>query len=61
MSPDIFNLAVFYFKHDLSETGFCLRLQVEPTQEDLIDIATSRLQSHKLALSSGSNWVGSTW
>jgi hypothetical protein len=23
---------VFYFKHDVSETGFCLYLQVEPTQ-----------------------------
>jgi hypothetical protein len=22
----------FYLKHDLSETGFCLHLQVEPTQ-----------------------------
>jgi hypothetical protein len=22
----------FYLKHDVSETGFCLRLQVEPSQ-----------------------------
>jgi hypothetical protein len=28
----IINDPVFHFKHDVSETGFCLRLQVEPTQ-----------------------------
>jgi hypothetical protein len=29
---DIIRLADFYLKHDVSETGFCFRLQVEPTQ-----------------------------
>jgi hypothetical protein len=29
---DIMHRPVFYLKHDVSETGFCLRLQVEPTQ-----------------------------
>jgi hypothetical protein len=28
----IIHRPVFYLKHSLSETGFCLRLQVEPTQ-----------------------------
>jgi hypothetical protein len=29
---DIIHNNVFYLKHKVSETGFCLRLQVEPTQ-----------------------------
>jgi hypothetical protein len=29
---------VFYLKHDVSETEFCLRFQVEPTQLDSIDV-----------------------
>jgi hypothetical protein len=29
---DIINRPVFHLKHHVSETGFCLRLQVEPTQ-----------------------------
>jgi hypothetical protein len=29
---DIIQRPVFYLKHDLSEAGFCRRLQVEPTQ-----------------------------
>jgi hypothetical protein len=29
---DIVNRPVFYLKHNISETGVCLRLQVEPTQ-----------------------------
>jgi hypothetical protein len=28
----IIHRPVFYLKHDVSETGFCLRLQVEPSQ-----------------------------
>jgi hypothetical protein len=28
---------VFYFKHDVARTEFCLHLQVEPTQLDPID------------------------
>jgi hypothetical protein len=26
------HLSVFYLKHDISENGFCLSLQVEPTE-----------------------------
>jgi hypothetical protein len=29
---DIINHPVFNLKHDVSETGFCLRLQMKPTQ-----------------------------
>jgi hypothetical protein len=29
---DIILRPVFYLKHYVSQTGFCLRLQVEPTQ-----------------------------
>jgi hypothetical protein len=29
---DIILRPVFYLKHDVSDTAFCLRLQVEPTQ-----------------------------
>jgi hypothetical protein len=29
---DIIHRTVFYLKHDVSETAFCLRIQVEPTQ-----------------------------
>jgi hypothetical protein len=35
---------VFYLKHDVSETWFCLRLQVVPTQLDAIDRASRCLQ-----------------
>jgi hypothetical protein len=45
---NIKNTLAFYIKHDVSETGFCLRLQVE-------------VRRQRLALSIGSNWVGSTW
>jgi hypothetical protein len=31
----------FYLKHNVSETGFCLRLQVEPTQLGPIDRPSS--------------------
>jgi hypothetical protein len=31
---------VFYLKHDISETGFCLRFQVEPTQLGPVDTAS---------------------
>jgi hypothetical protein len=30
--PDIIHRFVFYLKHKVLESGFCLRLQVEPTQ-----------------------------
>jgi hypothetical protein len=29
---DIIHRPVIYLKHDISDTGFCLHLQVEPTQ-----------------------------
>jgi hypothetical protein len=29
---DIIHRPGFYLKHDVSEAGFCLRLQVEPTR-----------------------------
>jgi hypothetical protein len=32
----------FYLNHDVSETGFCFRLQMEPTQLDPIDRAITR-------------------
>jgi hypothetical protein len=31
---DIIYRPVFYLKHDVSETAFCLIFQVEPTQLD---------------------------
>jgi hypothetical protein len=36
---DIIHRAVFHLKHDVSETGLCLHLQVEPTQIDPIERA----------------------
>jgi hypothetical protein len=33
---DVIYHRVFYLKHNVSETGFCLRLEVEPTQSDPI-------------------------
>jgi hypothetical protein len=35
---DVIHLSVFYLKHDVSEVGFCLRFQVEPTQMGLKEI-----------------------
>jgi hypothetical protein len=37
---DIIHRPVFYLKQDFSDTGFCLRLQVEPTQMGPTDRAT---------------------
>jgi hypothetical protein len=37
MFLDCFHRPVFILKHNVSETGFCLRLQVEPTQLGPID------------------------
>jgi hypothetical protein len=34
---DINHCPIFYLKHDVSEAGFYLRLQVEPTQLDPVD------------------------
>jgi hypothetical protein len=41
---DIFHHRVFHIKHNVSETGFCLRLQVEATQ-------LGPVQRQRLALS----------
>jgi hypothetical protein len=46
----------FYLKtYNVSETGFCLRLQVEPNQLGPIDRASPYLPSEGLALSTGPN------
>jgi hypothetical protein len=37
---DIIHRSVFYLKHSILETGFCLRLEVEPTQLFSIDRAS---------------------
>jgi hypothetical protein len=37
---DIIHRPVLYLNHDISETGFCLRLQVEPTDMGQIDAAS---------------------
>jgi hypothetical protein len=42
LSPDTSKV---YLKHDISETGFCLRVQVELTQLDAIDRASLCLRT----------------
>jgi hypothetical protein len=42
---DIIYRPVFCLNHNVSENGFCLRLQVEPTQFGLINKARLCLQS----------------
>jgi hypothetical protein len=39
------NRRVYFSTHNVSETGFCLRLQVEPTQLGPIDRATPYLRT----------------
>jgi hypothetical protein len=51
---DIIHRPVFYLKHGVSETGFFLRLQVEPTQSVSASVSG-------LALSIRSNYAGCTW
>jgi hypothetical protein len=41
---DIIHRPVSYLKHDVSETGFCFRLQVGPAQSDPIERAGLCLQ-----------------
>jgi hypothetical protein len=41
----IHRLVHFLKKHNVSETGFCLRLQVKPTQLDPIDRASPYLRT----------------
>jgi hypothetical protein len=43
---DIIHRPVFYLKHDVSETGFCLHLRVELTQLGPIDTASLCLWPH---------------
>jgi hypothetical protein len=45
--PVIFfqNRLVYFSKHDVSETEFCLRLQVKPTQLGPTDRATPYIQT----------------
>jgi hypothetical protein len=40
----------FYLKHNVSETGFCFRLQVEPTQAQSTDLVpiSRHLHQHKI-------------
>jgi hypothetical protein len=52
---DIIHHPVFYLKHGISVTAFCLRLQVEPAQLDPKDNPeTETISIHW-------TWVGSTW
>jgi hypothetical protein len=44
---DIINSPVFCLKHDVSETGFCFRFQVEPSQMGPIDIVSVDQQQHQ--------------
>jgi hypothetical protein len=37
---DIIHRNVFYLKHKVSETGFCLRLQVEPIQLGTLELVS---------------------
>jgi hypothetical protein len=42
---DIIQPPVFYLKHDVSETGFCLHLHVEPAQVGQLESASICLQT----------------
>jgi hypothetical protein len=37
---DIIHYTLFYLKHNVLETGFCIRIQAEPTQLGPIDRAS---------------------
>jgi hypothetical protein len=45
MFLDIINRPVYITNHNGSETGFCLRLQVKPTQSGPIDRASPYLRT----------------
>jgi hypothetical protein len=47
---DIIHRPVFYLKHNVLETGFCLRLKVEPTELSQIDRASLYLRRQRPAL-----------
>jgi hypothetical protein len=55
---DIIQRLTFYLNHNVTETEFCLRLQLEPTQFNLLQLVSVR--RHILAISIGFNSVGST-
>jgi hypothetical protein len=45
MFLDIIHRPVFYLKYNVSETEFCLRLQVEPTELGPMDRASPYLRT----------------
>jgi hypothetical protein len=45
---DIIHRPIFYLEQKVSETGFCLRLQVEPIQLGPIDRAGPCLRTQRL-------------
>jgi hypothetical protein len=45
MLLDSIHRPVYFSKHNISETGFCLRLQVEPIQLVTIDRASPYLRT----------------
>jgi hypothetical protein len=45
------SIVLYFIKHDVSETGFCLRLQVDPTQMGPIERASLRLRTPPTAAS----------
>jgi hypothetical protein len=61
---DVIHCPVYYLKHGISETGFCVCLQVELTEVDLVDRASLYLQmgqKQRIAVSVAPILVGSTW
>jgi hypothetical protein len=56
---DIIHHPVFYLKHDVSETGSCLHLQVEPTQVRPVNRASLRMRQRQTP-SVGPIWVDTT-
>jgi hypothetical protein len=45
---DIIDRPAFYLKHNVSDTGFCLRLQVKPTQTETTSFCWVHLNSYDL-------------
>jgi hypothetical protein len=56
---DIIHRPVIYSGHTVSENGFCLRLQVEPTQFYLIDYSCSLSPVRKQFLSNDGDRIQS--
>jgi hypothetical protein len=57
MFLDIIHRPVYSAKHDVSETGFCLRLQVKPTQLGPIDGAIPYLRRQGHIGTSSIDWA----